>query len=107
VIGERGTTLSGGQRQRLAIARALLVDPRVLVLDDATSAVDSATEDAIQRAIHAVLQGRTTLLITHRLAQIRKADLVILLDRGRVVDQGTHDDLLARSAGYRRIFGRN
>ena len=106
VIGERGTTLSGGQRQRLAIARALLVDPRVLVLDDATSAVDSATEDAIQRAIHAVLQGRTTLLITHRLAQIRKADLVILLDRGRVVDQGTHDELLARSAAYRRIFGR-
>lgn len=107
VIGERGTTLSGGQRQRLAIARALLVDPRVLVLDDATSAVDSATEDAIQRAIHAVLQGRTTLLITHRLAQIRKADLVILLDRGAVVDQGTHDELLARSAAYRRIFGRN
>ncbi len=106
VIGERGTTLSGGQRQRLAIARALLVDPRVLVLDDATSAVDSATEDAIQRAIHAVLQGRTTLLITHRLAQIRKADLVILLDRGRVVDQGTHDELLERSAAYRRIFGR-
>ncbi len=107
VIGERGTTLSGGQRQRLAIARALLVDPRVLVLDDATSAVDSATEDAIQRAIHAVLQGRTTLLITHRLAQIRKADLVILLDRGRVIDQGGHDELLERSAAYRRIFGRN
>lgn len=107
VIGERGTTLSGGQRQRLAIARALLVDPRVLVLDDATSAVDSATEDAIQRAIHAVLRGRTTLLITHRLAQIRKADLVIVLDRGRVVGQGTHDELLARSAGYRRIFGRS
>jgi ATP-binding cassette subfamily B protein len=107
VIGERGTTLSGGQRQRLAIARALLVDPRVLVLDDATSAVDSATEDAIQRAIHAVLQGRTTLLITHRLAQIRKADLVILLDQGRVVDQGTHADLLERSAPYRRIFGRS
>jgi ATP-binding cassette subfamily B protein len=107
VIGERGTTLSGGQRQRLAIARALLVDPRVLVLDDATSAVDSATEDAIQRAIHAVLQGRTTLLITHRLAQIRKADLVILLDRGRVVDQGAHDELLERSAAYQRIFGRS
>ena len=107
VIGERGTTLSGGQRQRLAIARALLVDPRVLVLDDATSAVDSATEDAIQRAIHAVLQGRTTLLITHRLAQIRKADRVILLDRGRVVDQGSHLELLERSAAYQRIFGRS
>ena len=107
VIGERGTTLSGGQRQRLAIARALLVDPRVLVLDDATSAVDSATEDAIQRAILAVLEGRTTLLITHRLAQIRRADLVILLEQGQVVDQGRHDDLLARSAAYRRIFGRS
>ncbi len=107
VIGERGTTLSGGQRQRLAIARALLTDPRVLVLDDATSAVDSETEDAIQRAIHAVLEGRTTLLITHRLAQIRRADHVILLDRGEVVDQGRHDDLLGRSAAYQRIFGRS
>jgi ATP-binding cassette subfamily B protein len=79
----------------------------VLVLDDATSAVDSATEDAIQRAILAVLEGRTTLLITHRLAQIRRADLVILLERGRVVGQGRHDELLARSAAYRRIFGRS
>jgi ATP-binding cassette, subfamily B, bacterial len=107
IIGERGTTLSGGQRQRLAIARALLTDPRVLVLDDATSAVDSETEDAIQRAIHAVLEGRTTLLITHRLAQIRRADHVILLERGSVVDQGRHDELLERSAAYRRIFGRS
>ncbi|MBB5789524.1 ABC transporter ATP-binding protein [Jiangella mangrovi] len=104
VIGERGVTLSGGQRQRLAIARALLTDPAILVLDDSTSAIDSATEDEIQRAIQRVLEGRTTLLITHRLSQIRWADKVLLLQRGRLVDEGTHDELLARCALYRRIF---
>ncbi len=106
VIGERGATLSGGQRQRLAIARALLTDPRVLILDDATSAIDSATEDAIQRAIHAVKQGRTTLMITHRLSQIRRADLVLVLHHGRLLDHGTHDELLGRCALYQRIFAR-
>lgn len=104
VIGERGVTLSGGQRQRLAIARALLTDPAILVLDDSTSAIDSATEDEIQRAIQRVLEGRTTLLITHRLSQIRWADKVLLLQRGRLVDEGTHDELLGRCALYRRIF---
>ncbi len=104
VIGERGETLSGGQRQRLAIARALLTDPRVLILDDSTSAIDSATEDAIQRAINVVLEGRTTLMITHRLAQIRRADLVLVLQGGRLVDQGTHAELLERNDLYRRIF---
>jgi ATP-binding cassette subfamily B protein len=104
VVGERGVTLSGGQRQRLAIARALLTDPRILVLDDSTSAIDSATEDVIQQAIKRVLQGRTTLLITHRLSQIRWADTVLLLRQGEVIDQGTHDDLLRRSETYRRIF---
>ncbi len=104
VIGERGVTLSGGQRQRLAIARALLTDPRILILDDSTSAVDSATEDLIQAAIRRLLQGRTTLLITHRLSQIRWADQVLVLQGGRVVDQGTHDELLARCDLYRRIF---
>lgn len=104
VIGERGVTLSGGQRQRLAIARALLTDPAILVLDDSTSAIDSATEDEIQRAIQRVLEGRTTLLITHRLSQIRWADQVLLLQRGRLVDQGSHDELLGRCALYRRIF---
>jgi ATP-binding cassette subfamily B protein len=104
VIGERGVTLSGGQRQRLAIARALLTDPRILILDDSTSAIDSATEDEIQRAIHRVLEGRTTLLITHRLSQIRWADQVLLLRRGELIDQGTHDELLARNETYRRIF---
>ncbi|MER5648258.1 ABC transporter ATP-binding protein [Streptosporangium sp. NPDC002524] len=104
VIGERGVTLSGGQRQRLAIARALLTDPAILVLDDSTSAIDSATEDRIQQAIGRVLDGRTTLLITHRLSQIRWADKVLLLRRGELVDYGTHDELLTRSRLYRRIF---
>jgi ATP-binding cassette subfamily B protein len=104
VIGERGVTLSGGQRQRLAIARALLTDPAILVLDDSTSAIDSATEDEIQKAIGRVLHGRTTLLITHRLAQVRWADKVLLLRRGEQVDFGPHDELLARCPLYQRIF---
>ena len=104
VIGERGVTLSGGQRQRLAIARALLTSPSVLVLDDSTSAIDSSTEDSIQQAIRRILEGRTTLLITHRLSQIRWADRVLLLRKGELVGQGTHDELLVQSALYRRIF---
>jgi ATP-binding cassette, subfamily B, bacterial len=104
VIGERGVTLSGGQRQRLAIARALLTDPAILVLDDSTSAIDSATEDKIQQAIGRILEGRTTLLITHRLSQIRWADKVLLLRRGQIVDFGSHDELIARSRLYRRVF---
>ncbi len=106
VIGERGVTLSGGQRQRLAIARALLTDPRILILDDSTSAIDSATEDRIQQAINRVLEGRTTLLITHRLSQIRQADRILVLKGGEIVDQGTHFDLLSRCDLYRRIFVR-
>jgi ATP-binding cassette, subfamily B, bacterial len=103
-IGERGITLSGGQRQRIAIARALLTDPRILILDDSTSAIDSATEDEIQRAIRRLLEGRTTLLITHRLSQIRWADKIIVLRRGALVDQGTHEELVGRCDLYRRIF---
>ncbi len=106
VIGQRGVTLSGGQRQRLAIARAFLTDPRILILDDSTSAIDSATEDRIQRAIWTAAQGRTTILITHRLSQIRWADHIIVLRRGRVVAQGNHDDLLQSSPDYQRIFAR-
>ena len=104
VIGERGVTLSGGQRQRLALARAFLTDPRILVLDDSTSAIDSATEDKIQRAIYAAAKGRTTFLITHRLSQIRWADLIIVLRKGQIAAIGKHDDLLRSSEAYRRIF---
>jgi ATP-binding cassette subfamily B protein len=105
-VGERGVTLSGGQRQRLAIARAFLTNPRILILDDSTSAIDSATEDEIQRAMRRISSQRTTFLITHRLSQIRWADQIVVLKKGTVVDKGTHEDLLARSEDYRRIFAR-
>lgn len=104
VIGERGVTLSGGQRQRIAIARAFLTNPRILILDDSTSAIDSATEDQIQRAMRRVLQGRTTLLITHRLSQIRWADRILVLRSGKLVAHGSHEELLQTSSAYRRIF---
>ena len=106
VIGERGVTLSGGQRQRLALARAFLTDPRILVLDDSTSSIDSATEDQIQRAIFRASEGRTTLIITHRLSQIRWADQIVVLRRGMVVAFGGHDDLMKSSEAYGRIFTR-
>jgi ATP-binding cassette, subfamily B, bacterial len=106
VIGQRGVTLSGGQRQRVAIARAFMTNPAVLVLDDSTSAIDSATEDHIQRAIWAAAQGRTTILITHRLSQIRWADHIVVLRQGSVVAQGAHEELLQSSDAYRRIFSR-
>ena len=105
-VGERGVTLSGGERQRIAIARAFLTDPRILVLDDSTSAIDSATEDQIQRAMRRISRQRTTFLITHRLSQIRWADRILVLRQGELVDQGTHEQLLARSPDYQRIFTR-
>lgn len=105
-VGERGVTLSGGQRQRVAIARAFLTNPRILILDDSTSAIDSATEDQIQRAMRRISSQRTTFLITHRLSQIRWADRILVLRGGRLVDQGTHEELLERSADYCRIFAR-
>jgi ATP-binding cassette subfamily B protein len=106
IVGERGVTLSGGQRQRIALARAFLTDPRILILDDATSSIDSATEDQIQRAIFRASQGRTTVIITHRLSQIRWADLIIVLRGGRIVAMGSHEDLMATSEPYRKIFMR-
>src|SRR5262249_54563694 len=103
MLGERGLTLSGGQRQRIALARALLADPRVLVLDDATNAVDAGVEAGIHTALRRVMDGRTTLLIAHRLSTLRLADRVAMLDRGRIVDTGTHADLVGRCPAYRSL----
>ncbi|MGZ3102855.1 ABC transporter ATP-binding protein [Streptomyces sp. H72] len=104
VLGERGVTLSGGQRQRLAIARALVADPRVLAVDDATSAVDAVTEHDLQRAMRQASAGRTTFLVTPRLSRIRAADHILVLDAGRIVSQGSHEQLLRDCSFYRRIF---
>ncbi len=106
VVGQRGVTLSGGQRQRVALARAFITNPPVLILDDSTSAIDSATEDLIQQAIWTAAKGRTTILITHRLSQIRWADHIVVLHQGEIVAQGPHEDLLQHSQDYRRIFDR-
>lgn len=104
IVGERGVTLSGGQRQRLALARAFLTNPHILILDDSTSAIDSATEDRIQRAIANAARGRTTFIITHRLSQIRWADLIIVLRKGKIAAIGAHDELMKTSDAYSRIF---
>jgi ATP-binding cassette, subfamily B, bacterial len=103
-VGERGLSLSGGQRQRVALARAILSDPRVLLLDDATSAVDSATEAGIFARLRDVLAGRTSLIVAHRVSTLGLADRVVLLDGGRVADQGTHDELMARNRAYRELL---
>ncbi len=103
-VGERGITLSGGQKQRLAIARALLTDPRILILDDATSSVDSETEHLIQLALERVMQGRTTFVIAHRLSTVQQADLILVLDKGRIAAQGVHADLLKTSPLYLTIY---
>jgi ATP-binding cassette subfamily B protein len=104
MVGERGVTLSGGQRQRLALARAFLTDPRILILDDSTSSIDSATEDEIQQAIFRAARGRTTLIITHRLSQIRWADQILVLRQGRLAATGSHAELMLAAPAYRRIF---
>lgn len=104
VIGERGVTLSGGQRQRLALARAFLTQPSILILDDSTSAIDSATEDKIQQAIYTAAKGRTTFIITHRLSQIRWADMILVLRKGELVAAGSHEELMKSSEAYRNIF---
>jgi ATP-binding cassette subfamily B protein len=104
VIGERGITLSGGQRQRIAIARALAVDPRILILDDATASVDASTEARIRTGLREAMRDRTTLIIAHRLSTIALADEIVVLDEGRIAARGTHDQLVATNAVYREIY---
>jgi ATP-binding cassette subfamily B protein len=104
LVGERGQALSGGERQRISIARALLIDPRILILDEATSSVDTATEKEIQKALDNLVRGRTTIAIAHRLSTLRKADRLVVLDRGRIVEQGNHDQLMAAGGHYHELY---
>jgi len=103
-VGERGVTLSGGEKQRLAIARTLLTNPRILILDDSTSSVDAETEHLIRQALDKLIKGRTTFIITHRLPIIKNADLILVLKEGQIVERGRHSDLMARNGLYRQIY---
>ena len=104
VIGENGKKLSGGERQRISIARAFLKDAPILILDEATSALDSESEAIIQQASERLMKGRTSIVIAHRLSTIRDADLIVVLDQGRIVEQGSHDELLARKQKYYDLY---
>jgi ATP-binding cassette subfamily B protein len=104
MVGERGYKLSGGEKQRIALARVMLKDPRILVLDEATSALDTVSERLIQKAIERVMRGRTTLAIAHRLSTILRADQILVYDRGRIVERGTHATLLAHGGAYARLY---
>ena len=103
-IGERGLKLSGGQRQRIAIARAILKNPPILILDEATSSLDTVSEALVQKALEKLMKGRTTIVIAHRLSTIRNADRIIILDRGRIIDSGTHDQLISRNDTYMKLY---
>jgi len=100
MVGEHGASLSGGQRQRLAIARALITDPRILILDEATSALDYESEHAVMSNMRAICRGRTVVIIAHRLSTVRMANRIIVVEKGRIVESGTHDELLSRSGGH-------
>ncbi|HMN30123.1 MAG TPA: ATP-binding cassette domain-containing protein, partial [Caldilineaceae bacterium] len=104
VVGERGVKLSGGQRQRLAIARAILKDPRILLLDEATSSLDSESEELVQDALDRLMQGRPSVIIAHRLSTIKIADRIIVLDHGEIVEQGSHDQLMAHNGLYAHLY---
>jgi ATP-binding cassette subfamily B protein len=104
VVGERGHKLSGGERQRIAIARVLLKDPRILILDEATSSLDSTSEALIQDALVPLMRGRTSLVVAHRLSTILRADAIYVIDRGRVVESGTHAELIARGRAYATLY---
>ncbi|HET6765636.1 MAG TPA: ATP-binding cassette domain-containing protein, partial [Longimicrobiaceae bacterium] len=106
VIGERGVKLSGGQRQRIALARALLKDPAVLILDEATSSLDAESEALIEDALGHMLGGRTTVIIAHRLSTVRRADRLLVIDRGLIVEEGTHDELLVQGGIYAKLYSR-
>jgi ATP-binding cassette subfamily B protein len=103
-VGERGVTVSGGQKQRIAIARTLLRDPRILILDDSTSSVDTETESQIRSALQILMRNRTTCIIAHRIQSIMTADLILVMENGRIIQQGTHNDLIEDEGIYREIF---